>query len=140
MSVFLTVSCSFLIDKPVLIEKTDFLLDTSVSVKFYINDKKKGNELVEKIFAEGKRLEHNLDPLKGVGELHQINISQKGNKFKISSDLRRILNRSLFFYNITDGAFDPTIAPVEWLWDFDNGIIPTKNLISEQLKNVGFEN
>lgn len=139
ITVVLCFSCSFLKEKPVLIEKTDFLLDTSVSVKFYIKDKAKGKELIEKVFAEGKRLEHNLDPLKGDGELHQINLSQSMKSWKISPDLSCILNRSLYFYKKTGGSFDPTVAQVLWMWDFENGIIPGKNLIAEQLKNVGFE-
>lgn len=38
----------------------------------------------------------------------------------IGDDARRVLETALSVSEKSGGAFDPTIAPLSWLWDFDN--------------------
>ncbi|MCE5252376.1 FAD:protein FMN transferase [bacterium] len=124
---------------PRLVEATQFLMDTSVTIKIFYSDKTKGESLLKKAFDEGVRIEHIMEPLKGSGELWKINASKDVSEWTVGDDLWRVLERSRYFYELSGGAFDPTIAQVKWLWDFEgDGHIPDMRDIQEKLRSVGF--
>ena len=121
-----------------LVENTEYLMSTSVTVKIYVNNKNKGNDILKKVFTEAKRIEYIMEPLKGDGELKRINTSPAETWWELSPELRAVIDRSVFFYEKSGGAFDPTIASVKWLWDFENGgRLPSENEIKEALGTVG---
>lgn len=52
-----------------------------------------------------------------------------------------ILNTSLEVCRASNGAFDITIAPISWLWDFDEDPhLPSDDLIQSLLPSVNYEN
>ena len=121
-----------------LVESTEFLMNTSVTVKIYVTSNKKGKDLLKRTFTEAKRIEHILEPLKGEGELYRINNSRADKWWKMSPDMEAVLQRSIFFNRMSGGVFDPTIAPIKWLWDFENGgRLPSGSEIKEALNAVG---
>lgn len=58
---------------------------------------------------------------------------------EVSSDTVRLLQRSLYFSQLSGGRLDVTICPVSELWDFKNQIVPERDEISEALKSVDYE-
>ena len=138
MVFFWILSYGWFGNKYKLVENTEYLMSTSVTVKIYVNNKNKGNDIIKKVFAEAKRIEHIMEPRKGDGELRQINTNPAERWWKLSPYLQAVIDRSVFFYRKTSGAFDPTIAPVKWIWDFENGgCLPSENTIKEALGTVG---
>ena len=124
--------------KLTLVEHTGFLMSTSVTVKIVVSDETEGKNIFNKVFTEASETEHIMEPLKGDGELCRINSSPADTWWKLSPELKTVIDRSVFFYEKTGGAFDPTIASVKWLWDFENGgTLPSEKEISEALKTVG---
>jgi len=136
--IFWILSYGWFGNKYKLVENTEYLMSTSVTVKIYVNNKNKGNDIIKKVFAEAKRIEHIMEPLKGDGELRRINTGPAERWWNLSPELKAVINHSVFFYRKTGGAFDPTIAFVKWLWDFENGgRLPSENEIKEALGTVG---
>ncbi len=124
--------------KLTLVESTCFLMSTSVNIKIFVSDETEGENVLNKVFSAAGEIENIMEPLKGDGELHKINNSPAEIWWKISPELKTVINRSVFFYENSGGAFDPTIASVKWLWDFENGgTLPSEKEISEALKTVG---
>ncbi len=56
----------------------------------------------------------------------------------VSDDTLRLLEKSVYYGNLTDGKFDITVCPVSELWDFKNQIVPSRSEIAEALKNVDY--
>ncbi len=136
--IFWIFSSGLFTNKLTLVESTNFLMSTSLTVKFYISDETEGETILKKIFTEAGEIEHIMEPLKGDGELQRINNSSSDTWWKLSSELKTVIDRSIFFYEKSNGAFDPTIASVKWLWDFENGgTLPSQKDISETLETVG---
>lgn len=124
--------------KPVRVESTQILMDTTFIVTVYAKDRKTGEQLIRDAFEEARRIEHIMEPLKGDGELKRINDSIHEGWYVMSPDLRAVMEQSLKYYNLSGGVFDPTIAPVKWLWDFeDGGKVPSGDELKEKLKTVG---
>lgn len=121
-----------------MIESTDFLMNTSVTLKIYIRNRAKGKTLLEKVFTEAKRIESIMQPLEGDGELQAINKSRPGTWFELSPELKDVIDRSFYFYGKSGGAFDPSVAAVKWLWEFDKaGKIPSGDEFDQAFDTVG---
>ena len=123
--------------RPVQVEKTDILMDTSVTVKIFIRNKKDGEQMIRDAFDAAKRIEHIMEPVKGNGELQRINTRTAGGWFALSSELSEVIHTARAYYERSGGAYDPTIAPVKWLWHFeDGGHIPSDSELVESLRHV----
>ncbi|MFC1511678.1 FAD:protein FMN transferase [Candidatus Latescibacterota bacterium] len=128
-------------DMPRFSEATDYLMDTVVTVKVYAPASAHADETISRAFTEAKRLELLMNPLGEGGELNRIDEGGPGAWWVISPELEEVLSRAAHFYEVTQGAFDPTIAAVKWLWDFDGEThLPAAEEIAQALRTVGFEN
>ena len=124
--------------KPVRVQSTELFMDTSFTVTVFAKNKKTGERLINKAFSEAKRIEHIMEPLEGDGELRMLNARTEDSWRMMSPDLKTVLNRTFNYYKLSEGAFDPTIAPVKWLWDFKNGgRIPSERELGQELAFVG---
>jgi thiamine biosynthesis lipoprotein len=103
------------------IVSTSFSMNTSITITVYDSNRARGEACIRKAFDEIARIEHVLEPLKGDGDLKRINDGPAGVWWKMNPDIRAVLLRSRHFYDLSGGAFDPTIGPVKWLWDFESG-------------------
>lgn len=127
-------------DIPRLSETTDYLMDTVVTVKVYAPPSAHGQEAIAWAFAEARRVERIMGPYADGTELKKINDAEPGTWHTISPELREVIERVGYFWNITGGAFDPTIAAVKWLWNFDDGgAVPSPDDLAETLRTVGFD-
>lgn len=101
--------------------KSSYLLNTVVTITIYdktnesiLNDSLALIKDYEKIFSRTDK----------DSELYKLNNrlieKTKNNGYIISDELAYIINKSLEYSSLSDGAFDPTIAPLSDLWDFSN--------------------
>ena len=126
---------------PRFTETTDYLMDTVVTVKVYAPPSVHTDDIIARAFTEAKRLESLMTPLTGGGELNRINDGEPDTWWVIDPELEEVLLRARYFFELTDGAFDPTIAAVKWLWDFEGEAhLPATDDIERALTTVGFEN
>ncbi len=95
--VFWILSCGWFGNEYRLVENTEFLMSTSVTVKIYVNNKDKGNDILKKVFTEAKRIENIMEPIKGDGELKRINTSPAETWWEMSPELKAVIDRSFFF-------------------------------------------
>ncbi len=117
---------------------TDFAMNTSITITVYAKNKKKAEAAIRRAFDEIARIEHVLEPLKGDGDLEKINRAGHGNWWDMNPDIRAVLMKSKFYFDMSGGAFDPTIGPVKWLWDFENGgRVPSGDELDRTLPLVG---
>ncbi len=75
-------------------------------------------------------------------ELNRLNRHPVGEAFAVSADLWAVLDISATVYTLTNGAFDPTVAPLVDLWGFgpvDTGDrVPSEAEIEELVAQIGF--
>ena len=79
-------------------------------------------------------------------EISNFNESKVGQKTLISNGFNQVVERSLYWSELTDGAFDPTVFPVIQLWRIgskENKIEniwqpPSNKEIRESMSKVGF--
>lgn len=127
-------------EKEPFISKSSFLLDTVVSVQIY---DKQEHEILEGCFDVIKKYERIFSRTNVNAELYQLNqgtLPRNGQAFQISDELTDILTYSLYYSDLSDGAFDISIAPISSLWNFkpSNPIRPSDEAIQEALPLVNY--
>ncbi|MDD5097147.1 MAG: FAD:protein FMN transferase [Candidatus Omnitrophica bacterium] len=88
------------------------------------------------VFTEVDRLDQLLSKYIPTSEVSILNHT---GKLKVSSDTFYIIKKSKEFYQLTDGAFDITVAPLVDLWGFSDlkTKVPTLDEINSTLKIIG---
>lgn len=120
-----------------LYHKTHLLMGTFVEITIL----SKNNKLINETVKEMQSLEDKLNIYKENSEINQINSLGKGKLKEISQEAYEVIEKSLYFSKITNGAFDITVSPLLKLWHFEEGKlkkIPSQEKINEALNSVGW--
>ena len=102
--------------------ETRFLLDTACTVSADCDD-----ETLSGAFAVCEELERLLSRTVKGSDVYRLN--EADGFVSVSDDTLRLLEKSVYYGNLTDGKFDITICPVSELWDFKNQIVPSRSEI-----------
>ena len=117
---------------------TDTLFDTVISVQIFDSvdeDVLKGCEKLCKKYDSmfSNKIEDS--------EISRIN-SAGGNPVEVSKETIKLIKKGIYYSEMSDGAFDITIAPVSSLWDFkaETPSVPSPEAIAEAVSHVNYKN
>ena len=118
--------------------RSRYILDTIVEISAHSKSKTVSSD-IEKVFAFIMDLQKKLDEYDPSSLISRINLSDEED-FPMDPDIFELLKISEKLYNITNGAFDPTIKPAWDLWDFGavDATPPDSLLLQKQLELVDF--
>ncbi len=111
---------------------TRFLLNTFVTL-----DAECDPVVLEQAFAVCANYEELLSKTTEGSDVHKINNSDGA--VEVSDSALEIINRALYYSDLSGGKFDITVCPVSDLWDFNNEVVPSRDEIAEALKNVDYQ-
>ncbi|MGG7098199.1 FAD:protein FMN transferase [Clostridium sardiniense] len=117
-----------------------FYFDTVVEISIYCN-LSKGEYILNKSFDFCKYYEELLSKTKEGSDIYNVNNSGI-NGFDVHNETLSIINRSLYYSELSNGNFDISIQPLLKLWNFksEKNIIPVQKDIDENLEFVNYKN
>lgn len=136
----LLVSTSVYSHEPVI--RAEYVMGTILEISVYHAPKRLANIAINSAFREVRRLDDIMSHYKKNSLLSEIN-HESGKKWvKVNKDLFELLKTSIKFSELTDGAFDITIAPLMDFWSFvqKSRKAPILKKIKELLPLVGYKN
>lgn len=107
--------------------KTELILGTIVNVTLYGKTSQENLDLAAQAALDrAKELENIFSATSESSELSYVNKHALNHPVEISQELYTVLERSLYYANLTDGAFDPTLGRLIKLWGIgtDNAQVP----------------
>jgi len=112
------------------------LMDTFVDIRVWGKDSDKALKESWKLLED---LSNKINSFNPNSEISKIN-KNAGDYVEVSSDTLNIIKKAKYFAQITNGYFDPTIAPLMKIWGFydKNYRIPDKKEIEDKLKYVDY--
>ncbi len=111
---------------------TQFLFDTVVTLTADCDDK-----TLESAFDVCRDYEKLLSRSISGSDVYKINNSSAD--CTVSDDTAKILEKAIYYGDISNGKFDISIYPVSSLWNFSGDVVPSHNEIAEALKNVDYQ-
>ncbi|MFH1562524.1 MAG: FAD:protein FMN transferase [Nitrospirota bacterium] len=118
--------------------KTQVLMGTIAEIKIIADDPIIAEETIKRCFERVKKIEDEMSFQNSESELSCLNHNRK---MKVGKDLFYILEKSLAYAKLSNGAFDVTIGPLTELWGFseDKRIIPSRAQIAQKAVLVDYQ-
>lgn len=137
----LLACCMACLPFPVFAEwlnETRTLMGTEVSVELWSADRDQGIQAIEQAFAEVKRLDEMMNPWNPDSELARVNREAARGAVTTSPEIMRVVARSLYYSQLSEGAFDISFAAVGQYYDFRQGRSPSKTELASGRANIDY--
>ncbi|MDF9406870.1 FAD:protein FMN transferase [Pelotomaculum isophthalicicum JI] len=124
-----------------------FIMDTLIQVTLYSDDEQRGKEALDKTFAEFEKINNLTDrfPKEGKNasassDVIKINENAGIKPVQVSADTLNIVQRSLYYAQLSGGSFDITVGPIMDLWGFGKNVqrVPSDEQIKKALSLVDY--
>ena len=106
------------------ITRSENIMGTRCSVELWSEDRAKGEAAIASVFDDMRRIDRLMSTWKEDTEISEVNREASRHPVKISQELFRLLQESVKYSELTQGAFDITYASVGYLYDFKKGVHP----------------
>ncbi|MFQ9515290.1 MAG: FAD:protein FMN transferase [Eubacterium sp.] len=119
---------------------TNYCFDTTVTITIYsYSGESDAEDIINGCFGLCNHYESLLSRTIEDSDVSKINNSN-GQPTEVQQIVAQIINDSLEYSRLSDGAFDITIAPLTSLWDIKNntGTIPSDQNINSALKHIDY--
>ena len=105
------------------------VLGTVITAKVYGEN---GEEALKKAFLRVNEIDDIMSVKKEDSEITKVNNNAYIKEVKISKELYYVVEKALYYANLTDGALDPTIGKIIDLWGIgtENERIPNNDELS----------
>lgn len=117
-----------------------FYFDTLIEINIWCCESK-GDDILKKSFDLCKYYEELLSKTKKGSDIYNINTSGI-NGYCVNEETLNIIEKSLYYSELSNGGFDISIQPLLKLWNFkcEEKIIPTEEDIEANLELVNYKN
>lgn len=122
------------------ISASSFLLNTFVTITIYDSQ---DTTILDQCLTICKEYEGLFSKTIETSEIYKLNHRDPSQtSFTVSDDTAAILDKALYYSEISDGAFDITIEPLSSLWDFtkEPPSLPGQSLLEEAAGKVDYRN
>lgn len=124
------------------LSRTEFLMDTVMTVKIFDNQNEK---TLDKVFLRLKEIESRMSATIETSDVYKINENAGIKPITVNEDTYFVIKEAKHFAEISNGAFEPTIGPLVDLWDIKSGekerdSIPTLEEIEEKKALINYNN
>jgi thiamine biosynthesis lipoprotein len=121
-------------------DRTDAIMGTHIYVEVWNDDAAKGDEGIEAVMAEMRRIDELMSHYKPESQLSHINARAAQEPVQVDPELFDLIKLSTHYSVITEGAFDITYASVGHLYDYPHHVKPTEEQIKAALPGVNWRN
>ncbi|WP_162532327.1 FAD:protein FMN transferase [Candidatus Scalindua japonica] len=125
-----------------LFKKAALSMSTLFEITIYAPDKYVAEKTFNEVFQELNRLDYLMSNYKKTSVLSELNKNAPSGPADCNKELADVIEQSLQYSEITDGAFDITIGPLMKKWGFfkKQGRIPGKEELESVLGSVSYKN
>lgn len=111
---------------------TRFLLDTVVTLTAECD-----SDTLDGAFALCEKYQNMLS--RTVAESEVCLLNEANGFVNVSEDTRNIIDKAVYYGDLSGGKFDITVYPLSSLWNFNGNALPSRDEIAEALKNVDYQ-
>ncbi|MHC4665676.1 MAG: FAD:protein FMN transferase [Planctomycetota bacterium] len=117
------------------------VMGTLARVVAVAEDSSIADSTVEAAFAELRNVDEVMSDYKGDSEISRVNRDANKSPVKVSSPTFKVLQKAIYFSELSDGAFDVTVGPLVDLWRqaAEANSAPTEPELQQARSKVGYE-
>jgi thiamine biosynthesis lipoprotein len=118
--------------------QAEFVLGTICSVNLYQQGSQK---VYRELFSRLHEIENRMSTNKAATDVDLINKNAGIEPVLVHEDVREVIEKAVFYAELSDGAFDPTVGPLVHLWDIGSETprLPSEHEIKAALDLVNWQ-
>lgn len=138
----LTLLTAFSIHAQMVYQEKHSLLGSPYEITVVVKDSTEGKKFADMSVKELKRIEQLISEWIPTSDISLVNQQAGKQPVKVHAEVFELLQRSVKFSKLTDGAFDVTWAGMDRIWKFDGSMkeMPSEERIRNSVQNVGYQN
>ena len=117
---------------------TEGIMGTRITLELWANNSQQGNLAIDAALAELRRIDAAMSTYRPSSEVSKVNALAAQQPVKISAELFNLINQSLEFSRLTQGAFDITYASVGFKYDFIKHTAPDQATVNALLPAINY--
>jgi thiamine biosynthesis lipoprotein len=94
------------------------IMGTEVSVTVWHDKVDAGNDAIAAVMAEMRRIDATYSPYIDTSDLARANAQAAKQPVALSAEFSHLIERSLYYSQLSEGAFDITFASLGWFYDY----------------------
>lgn len=118
--------------------REEAIMGTAIRVELWHEDAVTARAAMAAVMDEMRRIDRLMSPYKPDSELSRINREAARRPLVISQEMFDLIQRSIEFSKLSDGAFDITFSSVGYLYDYRAGTRPTDEQIARALPGINY--
>jgi FAD:protein FMN transferase len=119
--------------------RDEAIMGTAIHVELWGDDARAAERAIDAVMAEMHRIDRLMSPYKSDSELSRINRDAGRKPVAVGAELFGLIERSLHFSKLSDGAFDITFASVGHLYDYRSGVAPDAAALERARQAIGWQ-
>jgi thiamine biosynthesis lipoprotein len=119
--------------------RDEAIMGTAIHAELWHEDARLAERAIDAVMAEMHRIDRLMSPFKAESELSLINREAGRRAVPVSAELFGLIERSLHFSRLSDGAFDITFASVGRLYDYRQGAAPDAATLERARQAIGWQ-
>jgi len=113
-------------------------MGTHIQVELFSSDKTAADNCSRQVFDEMHRIDKLMSPYIPSSELARLNAQAHQQATVVSKELFDLIDRAIYFSELTQGAFDITYASVGYLYDYRHAKKPDDDNIKQSLDAINY--
>jgi thiamine biosynthesis lipoprotein len=114
------------------------LMGTRISLELWHDEATLAARCAEQVFDEMRRIEALMSTYLDASEISFINNNAAISAIDISAEMHHILEKSLYFSRVSDGAFDISYASVGYAYDYRERQQPDQASVAAKLPAIDY--
>ena len=120
---------------------TRLLMGTTVEAIIVDDNEKVARKAIDDAFSAMERIDRLMSNFKEDSDISKINRGAGIEDVAVDGDVIEVIRKSIYYSEISDGAFDITVGGAEELYDFGNGgKLPEEHKFKNAVKDIGYKN
>ncbi|WP_235015342.1 FAD:protein FMN transferase [Oceanicoccus sp. KOV_DT_Chl] len=120
------------------VQRTEAIMGTEVAVELWADTGAGGEQAIEAVMVEMRRIDALMSPYKESSELARLNKLAADKPVNVSTELFSLIEKALWYSRISDGAFDITFASAGQLYDYRAGQRPDEKTLQQAAALIDF--
>lgn len=118
------------------------LMGSRFDITIIARDSAQAEKHIDEVIAEMSRIEDLISDWKSTSQISEVNRNAGIKPVKVDQEVFELTKRSLYFSELTNGAFDISYAAMDKIWKFDGSMkeMPTPEEIQQSVAKVGYKN
>lgn len=126
----------------VAVKRDTVLMGSRFDITIVATDSTSAEKNINLVIDEITRIENLISEWKPSSQVSEVNRNAGIKSVKVDKELFDLTKRALAFSEITNGAFDISIAAMDKIWKFDGSMekLPSQEMLLKAIEKVGYKN